>query len=720
MADERTLFTWLHLSDIHMGHGKGAHRAQQKLVLGAIADDLQGCKGAVVPDPDAVLITGDIGFSGGGREDEYRNAREWLGDICRILGLSAGDVYSVPGNHDVKRVKGLGPVATLVETLRGGREIDEIFQETSSGPTDHLYSRFEEYRKFQNGFASVGGWPSWSRELDGQGGVKVKLIGLNTALLCNDDKDKGALQVGSSQCEWLARKSDSEIRIVMSHHPLSQKWVKDEETTLSQVRTNADIYLCGHIHKAESAGTDSAGTRLVTVVGGAVHADAAKPGQAPVAHRYNVASLMATAEGELFVRVWHRKYTRKGGFKPDSDLNKNNELFDEHRLNRTVPESAREARNPEDDDPIPDDVSHKTLDAPPHGAEDLISETRRNINRELDEPPNLFAIHRKRIERVSPRPATLLAEQDPPRELVIAAVSMRAFTREELETRPLFPGVRPNAETPPKSRRRLLVRMKEEVASRARSVYLRALECARSANAHITCFNELAVPTLSDPIRPCPEIIQACRVDADANDAFTVYGTSHEEESLHNTARVFFPLQEEGDECLHYKRISARRVAGVTKEVSVPSRREQFYYKAWGLKIGVLICRDLLDFSAVAGLVPRCHLLLVPCYAAPPAMARLSEMACVISKAMKGAVVLVNRFVKAEKDEEETSVDPSIAYFRGEVLNAKIVSSSSSTYRVRAYSLVPAKLMADKEPENRLDDAGHYQWLFESELRKAD
>ena len=37
--DMKSLFTWLHLSDIHIGHGDVSHQWDQRLVLRAMEDD---------------------------------------------------------------------------------------------------------------------------------------------------------------------------------------------------------------------------------------------------------------------------------------------------------------------------------------------------------------------------------------------------------------------------------------------------------------------------------------------------------------------------------------------------------------------------------------------------------------------------------------------------------------------------------------------------------
>ena len=77
MADE-TLFSWVHLSDIHVGHGDRdkPHGWNQVLVMEALRKDI-----ASRPGPkrvDKILVTGDIAFSGDGlAPDEYARAKKW-------------------------------------------------------------------------------------------------------------------------------------------------------------------------------------------------------------------------------------------------------------------------------------------------------------------------------------------------------------------------------------------------------------------------------------------------------------------------------------------------------------------------------------------------------------------------------------------------------------------------------------------------------------------
>src|SRR5262245_10776455 len=119
---EETLFAWVHLSDIHVGHGDKSHGWDQELVLDRLVEDLPKARELGAPQPDALLVTGDVAFSGAGRSaDEYERAEKRLLQIGGAVGLGADRIFTVPGNHDVNRGADKSPfVGTFIEGLRKG------------------------------------------------------------------------------------------------------------------------------------------------------------------------------------------------------------------------------------------------------------------------------------------------------------------------------------------------------------------------------------------------------------------------------------------------------------------------------------------------------------------------------------------------------------------------------------------------------------------------
>src|SRR3569832_1580209 len=130
---EETLFGWVHVSDIHFGHGDASHGWDQRLVLAALRRDIKAISAST--RVDARFVTGDIACSGAGRSaDEYDRAREWLIEAGKAAGVDPDHIFLVPGNHDVNRASDDRDPATgdLVKALRDrtapGRSIDEALK----------------------------------------------------------------------------------------------------------------------------------------------------------------------------------------------------------------------------------------------------------------------------------------------------------------------------------------------------------------------------------------------------------------------------------------------------------------------------------------------------------------------------------------------------------------------------------------------------------------
>src|SRR5262245_52882081 len=98
------LLSWLHLSDIHVGHGDQQNQADQDVTLQEIVEDAQHQIGDFLPRrPDLLIVTGDIANKGGANKGEYDYAAKWLSGLANAAGINSAAVFVVPGNHDVNR-----------------------------------------------------------------------------------------------------------------------------------------------------------------------------------------------------------------------------------------------------------------------------------------------------------------------------------------------------------------------------------------------------------------------------------------------------------------------------------------------------------------------------------------------------------------------------------------------------------------------------------------
>src|SRR5690554_4079875 len=87
------LFSWLHLSDIHLLQPPTSARAEQQLVFDALCSDLRLLV-ATGTAARAVLITGDIAYSGAGiSADEYKRAGLLVGSIQQLLGIDTNATF---------------------------------------------------------------------------------------------------------------------------------------------------------------------------------------------------------------------------------------------------------------------------------------------------------------------------------------------------------------------------------------------------------------------------------------------------------------------------------------------------------------------------------------------------------------------------------------------------------------------------------------------------
>lgn len=376
------LFSWIHLSDIHVGHGDATHVEDQKLVLGALRRDVEHRLASGTPRPDAIFVTGDIAFSGACRTpDEYTRAAQWLTDIARCAGLGLDSVFVVPGNHDVQRPADRPVTArTLLRQLRKGEpSLDEALADSAA--LAQLRARQANYLAFAEGFApacrtdaeSPGAQLYWRHTLEAYGGLRIRIVGLNTALLAADEavfeSDQRRLWLGTRQLSAAFTEPEvapGEVVIVLSHHPLRDHWLADETDAGRWIRRHAHLHLSGHVHEGASERAGSGGgTALVSIAAGAVHGEKTPHGY-PARHGYSFGALVAK-DGTLKVRVRPQMWSDANkDFRLDVDNVPRDETYAEHDLHRVrVPAGVKAEAAPEapaidcGHKPVPREASHE-------------------------------------------------------------------------------------------------------------------------------------------------------------------------------------------------------------------------------------------------------------------------------------------------------------------------------------------------------------------------
>ena len=330
-ASMEYLFTWLHLSDLHFGQGGADYKDNRELVLGALRGSLAdlGRPGGP-PRPDVILVTGDIAFSGGGRADDYGKALTWFGTAAEAVGLGLGDVYAVPGNHDVDRDAGKSDpdVADTLAKYRGEAALGAIWGAHHENQLARLAARQQKYLDFAAQLAPGTADLFWRKRVPARRGLKVRLVGLNSSLLAADDQDAGRLEVGDRQRRMLLEPppEPGEVLIALQHHPVGlpgPHWLKSHDASehSNWLANHTAVALYGHVHDPEvhtvqGGGAEHSHYRLIA---GAAHDEKSVPKRL-VRHAYSVAAIALDGNGALHLEIWPRAWSPKNtDFRLDTD-----------------------------------------------------------------------------------------------------------------------------------------------------------------------------------------------------------------------------------------------------------------------------------------------------------------------------------------------------------------------------------------------------------------
>jgi predicted MPP superfamily phosphohydrolase len=281
IAYESTLgevFSWIHISDLHMGAGGVGHRLDCRSVTNALLRDVR----ALERRCDALFFTGDLAFSA--RRQQFEELQLWIHQLREPLALQVEQVHVVPGNHDVRRSTN-SAIGAVHNTIRERADLDAYL--TDATARQLLKRKFRDYLAFRS--ALYGRDTPRSSELDwalqlprtGRRGA-IFVVGLNSCWV-SDEADGGTgraeglvpnmLLSRQALDSGLAGIGDKDLAIVLSHHPPS--WLHDgSRSLLEQYSTRATcIHLSGHCHASSAEQRYRFGQtgRLVSLAAGAAH-----------------------------------------------------------------------------------------------------------------------------------------------------------------------------------------------------------------------------------------------------------------------------------------------------------------------------------------------------------------------------------------------------------------------------------------------------------------
>lgn len=262
---DKKIIRWLHLSDFHTGKDGYGQRKLFKYILAHVSGRV-----ASGSAPDLVFITGDIANKGFDQEYKEFNEQFFIPLLNCLPSDSQERIFIVPGNHDVDRNQ-----ARAVQTRDILLRVPEFLDPTDKGQFERqaIYPRFKAYIendlifKDDHWLSSAEGNFQEAVEIQG---IRLGIVGVNTAWLSYGDDDRHNLSAGKSLLEdGLEAIKNCDIKIVLSHHPID--WFLDTE--LESVRTilgrYAALYLHGHMHKGRARYEEGGGYPFLTLQSGA-------------------------------------------------------------------------------------------------------------------------------------------------------------------------------------------------------------------------------------------------------------------------------------------------------------------------------------------------------------------------------------------------------------------------------------------------------------------
>ena len=311
-------FNILHLSDIHFKYQLDGtvhdldHDVRNELEI----DVRQVLKqtGRI----NAIVVTGDLAFAG--KAEDYEVARTWLVRLCKAIRCEPEHVWVVPGNHDVDRDKVTELVRTVQDTIQQAdvdnidRRIRQYVHEDPKG-AEVLASPLSQYYKFSSlyGCKPKSGALTWDYDLTLNLGYTLRLVGLNSALVSNQDDHRRNRQLIVGQAQLHLPRTKGCLYASLCHHPVS--WLKDGEDVHNKLCNRVALQLFGHVHEQA---LQQVGNSLI-VQAGALHPDREHDG--PWCPAYNVLTLEVIERDDnhyLCITAYPRAWSESHCFSADT------------------------------------------------------------------------------------------------------------------------------------------------------------------------------------------------------------------------------------------------------------------------------------------------------------------------------------------------------------------------------------------------------------------
>lgn len=257
---------FLHISDFHVGKESYPQLSMFTQILNRLKEQTKQKK-----IPDIVIITGDIANTA--KNEEYETfLNKFISPMLDIFGNKwVGEIYSVPGNHDVDRKS-----AEAVQKHGILNRLPNFLDPDDVGVSKRrpLFPRFETYIKNDPSTRIDRNWivskEGVYTDVISIKGIKIGIVGLNTAWLSENDQDRNKITPGYNLInKGIQEIIDTDVKIVLGHHPIS--WFRDQDIlSISNLfAKNKIIYFHGHLHEPGACYIDGGGHFFRSVQTGA-------------------------------------------------------------------------------------------------------------------------------------------------------------------------------------------------------------------------------------------------------------------------------------------------------------------------------------------------------------------------------------------------------------------------------------------------------------------
>lgn len=313
---------FVHLSDIHFHYKWSGTSYDFDLDIRKELENSLRELARNFPRVDGILVSGDIAFSG--QAQEYQMATDWLGTLAGIVNCPSTNISVIPGNHDIDRgvLKENDYIYDWHSDIRSEPEKADAklrLYMTTKLKAQALFEPLSKYQEFakQYGCFTSPTEPFWEKDVTFHPQVKLRIRGINSALLCSDkdgNQPTNQLIIGSKQATH--SREDGVVYLTMCHHPPG--WLVDEINVdqLMLAPNRVPIQLFGHEHRYHLQECEHS----LRLYAGAVHPDRTPSDWVP---RYNILRI-SVEEGSdnsfLRVEVWPQRWHEQNQrFELDND-----------------------------------------------------------------------------------------------------------------------------------------------------------------------------------------------------------------------------------------------------------------------------------------------------------------------------------------------------------------------------------------------------------------